>query len=89
MAKAKLAPIVEVEWVDSCSGPGWRSGSEAKVWIDEVMTYYVCGYLISKTKKEITVATGFSPRTDRVVDLFQIPRACIKRFRVIRKARRV
>ena len=80
----KLPPVVEVEWIDSCAGPGWRSPNEAADWIKDIQTYFSAGYLISKTKEEVTIATGISTRSGRTHDLFQIPRACVLKIKKVK-----
>lgn len=77
----KLPPLVEVEWVDSVATVGWTQPGEQKAWINAKLRLYTAGYLISDTKREVTVATSINPEDGAVSGMFLIPRSCVRKVR--------
>ena len=77
MNKPKL---VEVEWVDSSSTPGWQSEIQKTP-----LTCYSAGYLIHKDKKGVVVALNRSPEAlKNFGDTMTIPACCIIKIRNLR-----
>lgn len=68
--------IIKINWVDSCTDPGWKHLYNAK---EEGCTSQceTVGYLIKSTRKEVTVCQNRSFTTESVGELMTIPKGCI------------
>lgn len=81
--KWPLTTLVEVEWVDSCTGGGWRS--KAAYLEDAHPT--ICrtiGYLLKKDTQEVVVVQTMSASTGHVSDSMAIPRVAVRKIRVLK-----
>ncbi|MGA9769176.1 MAG: hypothetical protein WBV94_09055 [Blastocatellia bacterium] len=78
----KAAKILLVDWVDSCSNPGWKSSDELE---SAIVLCQTVGFFVSETKSVLTLALsrgteeGFKP----FADLIYIPKVAITRRRII------
>ena len=73
-------PIVEVEWVDSCGGSGWRDKDSLKS--HHMENCRTVGYLFKADSKEVTLfmsGTDHNDSTDEQCDYrWSIPRKAVK-----------
>ncbi|MCZ2099180.1 MAG: hypothetical protein LC121_23560 [Anaerolineae bacterium] len=53
-APKKLPKVVAIVWLDAVAGAGWTDHDEAP----EAATIYTVGFLVKKTRKEVTIATS-------------------------------
>lgn len=82
--KRKDLPIVEVEWVDSCSHGKWTSREYY-----EKETVSVCrsvGYLLVKDRIQIQVLQSQDETSEQVADSISIPRTAVLRVRRLKRA---
>ena len=77
MAARKPYPV-EVRWVDACSNSGWQGEKAPEN--DESIECMSTGYLLSRTKREITLATNLN-RLGHTGDWMTIPTSCVTRVR--------
>ena len=71
--------IVRVEWVDSCSDSGWNKRS----FYEKDTTVSKCesvGFLLKKTRTEITIFLSKSHTTGQITELMTIPRKAVTKL---------
>lgn len=83
-ARFKGVPIVEVEWVDSAGIHRWKEGPPRCGTLECTSV----GMLAEKTRKQVTVVLSVG-ENDTWDSMVTIPRACVKRIRVVGYCRRV
>jgi len=76
-------PLVRIEWIDACSNSGWFTEKEMLKWANDHSNYRCenVGYLITKTKDYIVVASRISQNNDeerQYGNLQKIPRTWCK-----------
>lgn len=86
MKAPMMPPVVEITWVDSSSGQGWRLESDAKDWIASQCICFSVGYLVARDRFTLTISTTWR-HNRHTCDLFAIPRPCVVRFRVLRRGK--
>jgi hypothetical protein len=74
-------PIVEVEWVDSSSYPGWQKAPEK-----EPITCWTAGYLVHKDKVSLVIALSSSSEEsiNSFGDTITIPTSVVKKIRKVK-----
>ena len=80
MAARKPYPV-EVHWVDACSNSGWQGVNEPDD--DEAIPCLSTGYLLRRSKREITLATNLN-RLGHTGDWMTIPTSCVTKVRRLR-----
>jgi len=79
--------IVEIEWIDAASVNGWFRKSEWLDWCSGHVTVLTTGYLVSEEAGCYTVATTWTPSSQSLSGLFQIPKKMVQSMKVIKKGR--
>ena len=74
-------PIVEVEWVDSCTGHGWNSPEQHLENRKEGTRCRTAGYLLERNAKRVMIAQSVGDDTGDVADSVSIPAVSVKRLR--------
>lgn len=74
-------PLVEVTWLDACSCHGWQLASDARK--DKVIECKTVGRLVRKDRNVVAVVQTVH-EDGKVSENWVIPRACVKRIRVLR-----
>lgn len=70
---------VEVTWDDATSHSGWHDENSCEIELQECKTV---GYVYRVTKKSLQLAPT-KATSHELADMWAIPRACIKRIRII------
>ena len=81
--KWPLTKLVEIEWIDSCTGGGWRSQDS---YLDDAHPA-ICrsiGYLLHKDAERVVVLQTMSSSSGHVSDSMTIPRVAVKCMRVLK-----
>lgn len=75
--------VIEVEWVDSTSTPGWDT---ADVYRAMPMGPLVSvGYVLSQDKRAIRLMQSMSGAAGHVAGAIAIPMGCVTKIRTIRR----
>lgn len=73
------APLVVIEWVDSCGSSGWHSPDDFEDWDGPSLCISI-GWVMKETETGIALAPHISNidrRDERVDGLFMIPKVAI------------
>ncbi len=83
MKKKVDFPLVEVEWIDSSSDPGWKEDGSISV---IPLTCWSAGYLVHKDKISHVIALSASSTGSRNVcgDTITIPTKCVVKMRKLK-----
>ena len=76
-------PVVEIHWMDAASTGGWHGKAMPKDGKESVACVTV-GMLLSRTKREVTVATNSCPEHETTGEWMTVPAACVVRIRRLR-----
>lgn len=97
MNGAKVGDLVLIEWIDSASTDHWREGDDLAKWADGECICMSVGWVVRRNRVTITVAGDRGDLTppdadgEKTRDLagrfMQIPRGCVRKITVLRKAR--
>ena len=83
-AEPKRPPLVEVRWLDSCSGgQPWYSKEQREEWQKTECECWSAGYLMDESNGHITLALSWRD-TGSTSNLWAIPRSCVKSMRRIK-----
>ncbi len=91
--KSKVMPIVYVEWIDAHSNSGWMDEKEIDEFASGDWWCSCVGFLVRRTKKEITIALRYEPKSamhdeEQWGCLQRIPTTWIRKWRVLGQVRR-
>lgn len=95
-SKYKLYDIIEVTWIDSHSGGGWKVPSEIAKWIKEAknnFTIKTIGYFFDEDQDFLRICQSHDnqsqdpdgSRLDNLDEVYAVAKPCIKEIKVIRK----
>lgn len=80
----KAAPLLMIEWVDSCGSSGWHSPADYEDW--EPSACVSVGWLMRETDQGLAIAPHVSnvdERDEKVDGLFMIPKVAITKRTVL------
>lgn len=81
--KWPLTKLVEIEWVDSCTGGGWRSKSSYLEDANPTICRSI-GYLLQKDATRVVVMQTMSSDTGHMSDSMAIPLVAVRKMRVLK-----
>lgn len=82
--------LIEVDWIDSASFPGWQPIDELIRSLDEGNTVSHChnvGYILQETDDYLAIVNGFDDDNHTAETMFIIPKVAITAVTLLRKGR--
>lgn len=70
--------LVQVEWSDAFSSPGWVEVADALATGDKII--YTVGYLLAANSRRVTLFMSQSENDSEVGNVMVIPRAMVRRI---------
>lgn len=70
----KQPKVVAIQWLDAVAGAGWTDHADAP----EASVIYSVGFLVKKTRKEVTIATSVGAADNEHNGSMTIPRGMIQ-----------
>ena len=78
--------LAYVEWVDSAAIQGWQHESEVSREDYEPSVIKSVGFIVSESKKHITITTSISD-TDCCMDPLTIPKCAVVKLKKVRRVK--